>query len=312
MTLRSLLTRHFSGGGAERDGDPKVDVDEDFDDLRRKWLLHGAASLGLSVANGSLSNRGGYSQPLLQRDQVTSFTTELKLNGGASTRNHEIDLQLQLQYGLTWTAVDPASEDAGRRWDRSEAQDRIAANAIYVWHQLRHSYGSARWYVPEPFVEARATTEFDAPDPPDERPHYVDFSGTMGVGLTLHPLLFVKLGAIVLVSPRGGAGADADELSARPGVYLGYQLKRWHFFEGSEHPLDLESRLDLLVTDLASRRRRGELTLESTAWFSLTHFIRLTLKHRIFLLDTKSERLAWANDLSFGLAVLFDLRRQTF
>lgn len=259
MTLRGLMSRFFITGGASHDGDPSVDGDEDFPDLGAQWLLHGSADLGFALSNVMISNGsngGRYSQPLLQRDQVTTLITELKLAAGASTSDHSIDADLQLQYGRTWTRNEK---------DSAEALDRIAATAIYVWHQIRHVFGQDRWYLPEPFAEGRLTTEFDRPAERDF--HYVDFSGTVGVGLTLHPLFFLKMGAVLLVAPD----ATTSDIDPRPGVYFGYQLKRWLMFQETEHPLDLESRLDLLLTDVTSVKRRADLADEGVFFADALH-----------------------------------------
>jgi hypothetical protein len=188
---------------------------------------------------------------------------------------------------------------------------------IYRLLKIRNLYGAGRWYVPEPYAEARVSTEFTssgecgAEECGEElRYHFMELSGTLGVGIAPHPLLFLKVGGVMrgeLLTPE----AVNPDITSRPGVYLGYVLRPLVLMPASTHPLTLDSRLDFFVTDFA-RQQRSELNLQTQLNFSITRFLGLVVSHRLYLFDTADRPMSLANDVSFGLSVSFDYRRQTY
>ncbi len=337
VTLRDLATDFFGADG-EADYDSKVDVSvqKDWPDLHRRWLLYGDLVLGFALSSVAVSNGAAnkrYSLPLLRRDDLVTIIGRVEASLGASTRDHVMELDVALNYGKTFTTVkveDPEGSGSYRD-DTTDAEslDRITTTFLYKLRALRNAYGD-QWYIPEPYSELRLITEFTAsgacsaeacPDPDDQTYHYMDLGGTLGLGLTLHPLFFLKVGAVMrgeLLTPER---ANPD-IPAKPGIYIGYLLRRWKIIADTRHPLELESRLDFYFTDFGNQLRR-ELTLNSKAYFSLTRRLALTLGHRLFFFDKrcKSDDVACnaqgdeasiANDILFGLAVRLDFRLQTF
>ncbi|MCK5800581.1 MAG: bifunctional metallophosphatase/5'-nucleotidase [Deltaproteobacteria bacterium] len=337
IKLRDVTTDFFGGDG-EADHDAKIDVnvEKDFPDLGKKWLLYGNVDLGFGLSTVNVSNGANnarYSLPLLRRSNVASLAGNFDASLGASTRNHSLELDLSLNYGKTWTTIpveDPVITGTYQDETTSaESLDRITATFIYKLRAIRNIYGSA-WYIPEPYGELRMISEFTASgkcsatlckNATDQTYHYMDLGGTLGLGLNLHPLFFVKLGAVVrseLLTPQG-ANPDITE---KPGLYIGYLLRRWKVLANPEHPLELESRLDFYFTDLADQLRR-ELTLSSKLYFSLTRHLALTLGHRLYVFDKRcrnddaackaqGDDASVANDIIFGIAARLDFRAQTF
>jgi 2',3'-cyclic-nucleotide 2'-phosphodiesterase (5'-nucleotidase family) len=337
VTLRDLATDFFGADGeADYDSKLNINVKKDFPDLHRRWLLYGDLKLGfalstVTVSNGASNSR--YSLPLLRRDDLVTITGTVEASLGASTRDHVMELDVSLNYGKTFTTVKVEDPDGSGQFRDdtvdAESLDRITTTFIYKLRALRNAYGN-KWYIPEPYSEVRLITEFtdsgacseaDCPDPDDQTYRYMDLGGTLGLGLTLHPLFFVKLGAVMRGELLTPSKANPDIL-ARPGIYLGYLLRRWKIIADTHHPLELESRLDFYFTDFGGQLRR-ELTLDSKAYFSLTRRLALTLGHRLYFFDKrcKSDDLACnaqgddasiANDILFGLSVRLDFRLQTF
>lgn len=323
-SLRQLLGRYLEDRGRRGEDRASIDLDTDFADLGNRWLLRGSVDLGLLFSNVAINNTGAngnrYSLPLLQRDPLTSLAAEFRSRAGASTRDHLLDSDVHLQYGQTCTAGFA---------ECAESNDQITGALTYAWRRLRNTWGRGHWYVPEPFVQARLNTEFtpggsfercldedvDIDACPEDRKatetfHYMDLSGIGGVALSLHPLLLVKVGAVV----RGEVLTPEErnpDIPLGPGFYLGYVLQRVSFFAASHHPLQLESELHFYLTDITGRRGT-ELNWQTKVFFELAWRLNLTASHRFYLFGTVDDDLSIANDISLGISLLFDGRRQTF
>lgn len=329
VSVADLATDFFGADGeAEYDKKFNINLQEDWPDLGRRWLLFGDLDLGFSLSSVSVSNGKGnarYSLPLLRRDDLVVLSGNLDLTLGASTRDHALELDVSLGYGQTWTP----DENGDLRGD--ESLDRITGTFVYKLYALRNRYGS-RWYMPVPYAEARLITEFTASGecdpmqctkPQDQTYHYMDLGGTAGVGFLPHPLFFIKVGMAV----RGELLTPADakpEITPSPGIYLGYLLRRWKIIPDVHHPLSFESRLDFYFTDLGGQLRR-ELTVQSKLLFSLTRRLAFTLGHRLYYFDKRcpgddlaclmegdGDKVSLANDFTIGLAIHLDYRLQTF
>lgn len=323
-SLRHVLGEFLEHRGRKGEDRAPIDVDTSFVDLWDRWLLHGSVDLGLSFSNVAINNTGAngnrYSLPLLQRDPLTTLSAEFRSNAGASTRDHLLDADVHLQYGQTCTAGFA---------ECAESNDQITGALTYAWRRLHNAWGGGRWYAPEPFVQGRVNTEFtpggafercldagvDIDACPEDRKvtetfHYMDLSGIGGLGLRLFPLLFFKVGAVLrgeILSPKE---RNAD-IPFGPGFYLGYALRRVSFFSASDHPLRLESELDFYLTDITGRRGT-ELNWQTKVFFELAWRLNLTASHRLYLFGTEDDDLSIANDISLGISLLFDGRRQTF
>jgi hypothetical protein len=321
VSLRDAATRFFAADG-EASYDRKLDVNpkRDFPDLSKRWLLRGSIDVGFGLANVAVKNPstdvGGnrefaYSLPLLNRDNVTTLSANLDIALGASTIDHALELDVSFNYGHTWTT----SQSNNDRFD-AESLDRITGSLLYRLPAIRNHFDKAR-YVPEPYIEGRFITEFTASgvcdvctDPADASYHYFDLGGTAGIGFTLHPLFFIKMGLVLrgeLLTPD----QKNPDIKAKPGIYLGYLLRRWKLFARTMHPASLESRLDFYFTDLSGDLRR-ELTMQSKITLALTRYISLAVNHRLYIFDKRGEEMGIGNDISLGLALSYDFRRQTF
>ena len=316
VELRDLATDFFGANGqASFDHDPDVSAEKDFPDLARRWLLFGGMDVGFSLSNVSIQNgRAGtlYSLPLLRRDTITTYSARLAVNFGATSRNHALELDGELAYGRSYTTPQGQQETT-----EGESVDRITASFLYKLRALKRR-GDASWYVPEPYTEARLVTEFTASgtcdplvcfDPNDRTYHYMDIGGTLGLGLQLHPLLFVKVGAVLRGEVLAPAAKNPD-IPASPGIYLGYLLRKWKIASIPRFPVHIESRADFYFTDFSGELRR-ELTLASKLYMALTRRISLTAGHQLYVFAKRSAGAAWGNDISVGLALSLDFRRQT-
>jgi 2',3'-cyclic-nucleotide 2'-phosphodiesterase (5'-nucleotidase family) len=318
-TLRQVALDFFVANGAGRDGDPRVDPERDFPRLADRWLLTSGLRLGVNLGDVSVHNGDDgdrYSLPLLKRDHLTSLNLELRIDLGAATRDHQLQSQLELQYGRSWTRQQGLDPETGAQRETVEAEslDRLLAVLSYRLRILRNRYKYR--YLPEPFVEALLTSEFTASgsyeDAAGERQtyHYADLAGTVGLGFELMPLLFAKVGFVKRGELFTPAEAQPDKVSTE-GLYLGYNLERWALIADTEHPLQLESRLDFYFTDPGASRR-SELTVQTKLLFALTRLLQLDVTHRLFVFDKASDSASLANDITVGLALLFDHRHQTF
>jgi 2',3'-cyclic-nucleotide 2'-phosphodiesterase (5'-nucleotidase family) len=337
FTLRRAVLDFFSQGGPARvDQDPTIDLDKDFPDPWKNWVLYAGSEFGFYVSNLSVGNSSKYNQPSLTKDNIAALTLDADLSLGASNRNHAIEADIGLKYGMTWTLT---SEDEAAGKDRTEleAHDKIRVDFLYRLNLLRNLEAPSKWYMPVPYAEATLITEFtgdneytDALTSETETYRYIDLGGTVGVGLLPHPYLFIKMGfafggELGLPPQERVQGIDEEmekRYEGRTGVYLGYKLRRFKLVADPRHPLQLESRLDFFMTNLGSTFRK-ELTLGTKLYFSLTRFLNVVASHDLYVYDTQctapaSKCIKGANDtsvanaVSLGLNFLFDYRHQLF
>jgi 2',3'-cyclic-nucleotide 2'-phosphodiesterase (5'-nucleotidase family) len=313
LMLRQQIRAFFEKGGAAGDGDSTIDLERDFTKLGKRWLLAGTSKLGLAFGLVALQNgQGGtrYSRPLLSRDDLASLTFDLQLFGSASTIDHVFEADLQLQYGQTWTRPQSASKTTA-----AEAQDRIAFSLIYRFDGLPRRL-TKRWFVPIPYGELTLLSEFTSSGTyvdsakANQTFHLFDLAGGLGLGWTLHPLLFAKIGFVVrgeLLTPE----AASPDLPAHPGLYFGYTLRQMKLLTDSRTPLELSSRLDFHLTDLSGEVRR-DLTWSNQLAIQVTEHLRIALNHRLYVFDTKSRPASVANDLTVGINLQLDTRHQFF
>ncbi len=326
-TVRDFFER---GRQARLDGDPGVSLAADFPDPWKKWLIYGGVTAGVYASDLSIDNgQGGdrYNQPLLTRDGVASLKLELDVSFGASNHNHALEADVNLQYGRTWTRTWveterevvpglPPETVPEKTTQSAESLDRIRFDLLYRLNTLRNRWGEGRWYVPQPYAEATMISEFTAESTylvgdQEQTYRYLDLGGTVGVGVMPHPLLFVKAGFAFggeLLTPEEKL---LDGKEVRTGIYLGYTLRRLRLLSSPRHPLQFESRLDFFLTNLGGAFRK-EVTLASKLFFALTPYLHLTASHSLFLFDTANADSSTANDLAFGLELLFDHRHQTY
>ena len=335
FSLRRAVLDFFSEGGPARvDQDPTIDLDKDFPDPWEKWVLYAGSELGFFVSNLSVGNSSGYNQPSLTKDNLTALTLDASVSLGASNRNHALEVDIGLKYGMTWTLTS-ADEAAGKEPTEAEAHDEIRIDLLYRLNLLRNLEAPSKWYMPVPYAEATLITEFtgdneytSALTSETETYRYIDLGGTVGVGLLPHAYLFVKAGfafggELGLPSREQvqGIGEEMEQrYEGRKGVYLGYKLRRFKLVAAPRHPLQLESRLDFFMTNLGSTFRK-ELTLGTKLYFSLTRFLNVVASHDLYVYDTQctepasrcikgANDTAVANAVSLGLNFLFDYRHQ--
>ena len=314
-TLSATLSNYLRKGVYAADNDPRLDAERDFVDLAERWAISATSSFGAGISNVAISNGSAgdrYALPLLRRDHVTSTNIDLRLSLNADTRNHTLQTQLQLQYGKTWTrSQGEASETVS-----AETLDRVFISLLYRSDHWRNASGNAAWYLPQPYLESILITELTSSGRytdglgVERNYHYADLSGTAGLGFTPHPALFVKLGYASRAELATPQSAGPQGRTAH-GVYLGYRLQRWSATLLGSRSLTLDSRLDAYLTNFFSNFRR-EVTLQTKASFSLTRTIRLSTTHRAFLFGDGDRSTSLANDISVGLDILLDYRRQFF
>ena len=308
-TLFSLLASYFS----KRRLKGNIALHQEFSAPANRILLAGSARLTTSLAlsaigNGASSTR--YSRPLLRRDSVTTLAVELALFGSASTVDHSVEVDVQIQYGRTWTTAQGSQETIV-----AEAQDRFASNLLYRFSRLRNRFGK-RWFVPEPYAELNLISELTPSGTyvdsagVTQTYHLLDLAAAVGLGLQLHPMLFAKVGFVVRGEALTPTAADPD-LPARPGLYLGYTLRRLKLLQDSATPIELESRLDLVMTALASDVRR-DLTWQNQLSIALFDYVKLSVSQRLYVFDTTLRDASVANDVMVGLSFGVDRRLQTY
>lgn len=311
--LRELVVDHFLENRHAADGDAAVSLKNDFPDPGTKWLLFGDFDFGFSINNVYVANGGAnprYSTSSLAKDNVTALRGNLNLLAGATTKNHRVELEVAMNYGQAWTRTQAETDSTS-----SESQDQIETSVQYRLQLLRHMFGFDRWWVPEPFVQATLRTEFTpsglyTENGVDKDFHYMDLGGEVGVGLALHPLLFVKAGMVVRSELLTPAAADPEHTGS-PGIYAGYKLGRYKLIDSPRHPLQVESRLDYTFTNLSDRLVQ-ELSLKSKIYFALTRQIHLSATHQFYIYDDRNSPVSVANDISFGIDLLLDYRYQTY
>jgi len=328
VALRDAVIQFFEERGhAAEDGDPDVDLSKDFPDPWQKWLLYSGLDMGLffntlTVDNGTAGDR--YSKPSLTKDSVTNLKVDVGVELGASNRDHTVEADLALQYGHGWTLT---AEDKAADKDSTSAEvlDQIRMDLIYRLTKLRNSESPGIWYMPVPYAEATLISEFtpsgctpyatcqDSDLSNDDTYHYLNLTGTVGVGLLAHPMFFVKLGFAVdgeLLTPDE-ARAPGEEDTAEIGIYFGYKLRRMRLNDSKHYPIQLESRLDFYMTDMADTIRR-EVSWESKLFFNLLPMFYITASHRMYVFDIRGKDLSVANDISLGLEFITDYRYQLF
>jgi 2',3'-cyclic-nucleotide 2'-phosphodiesterase (5'-nucleotidase family) len=316
ISLRRLVIRFFENDlqALLHPHDRSVDLRRDFRDPWDRWLLYGGAEVGLTlstlaVRNGDAGTR--YSLPPLTRANLTSVNARAAFAVGASTSSQTLEADLLLLYGKTWSQPQGADTTT-----IAESADKIQGNLLYQLSWLKNLKGPGLWYMPIPYAEGSLITEFSASgstvDPATGQAqgyHYLNLGGTAGAGLNPHPSLplLIKLGLAL----RGEPLTPGPDGSLSTGLYVGYLLRRWKAVDSPTHPLQLESRLDLYLTDLLDRVRT-ELSLETLLSFTLVSPLALTVGHRLYLFDDRSRSVSVANDVSVGLTVILDYRHQRF
>ncbi len=326
-TLRQSLVRYFTQAkDGKTPADSAIRLKRDFSDLWKKWVLYWDSGLNLSLSklavdNGLDGNR--YSQPLLKRDNVTSFKVDLKLSIGASNRNHAMEGDVALQYGRTWTLT-AAEKAEGKSSTSNETADRIRSDFLYRLNWIQNMAGPGYWYIPAPYAEATLITEFTSSgecsvDSDCYRNgeslsyRYMDLHGTIGAGFLFLPSLLVKTGFAVrgeLLTPQ--RALPSDEKLAKTGLFIGYNLRRFDLFSLLNNPIQLESRLDFFAMDLMKSSRLAELTLQSKLYFNIISALYLTVNHSLYVYDKKNIEASLANDIALGIELYLDNRYQMF
>ncbi len=318
---RATLDFFEDGGPARNDGDHSVDLETDFPDLYKKWLLFSGMNAGVFLTNVSVKNGGDdapYNKPLITREDQTTLKITGDVALGASNRDHAVEADVNLKYAHTWT------EDGS-----AEAADQIRLDFLYRLTYFRNKKVPAMWYMPVPFAQATLNTEFTGdstycPKPDDESCnadeedtyHYLDVRGMLGAGVLINPSLFVKAGFAVtgeLLTPAR-ALKDQGIDAGRVGAYLGYKLRRRKLNSSIRNPILLESRLDFFMTDFSESFQR-ELTWETKLFFNFLPMFYVSASYRMYVFAAAKDSVtesSMAHDISIGFEILTDYRHQLF
>lgn len=273
--------RHLAGG----DGREGVSAEANFPDLEHRFLWSFTGSLNTSYNQVAVANPdGAYDQSQLNVDSTDQINVEGRLTVDADRRYHGWTNNLDIQYATSRLAED---EDGF-----TTTRDRIRLRSRYRYKRLRAAYDD-RWFIPDPFVEGQAESEFQRPA--DRDFHRLNLRGLTGASFQVLEPLEVQLGVNVsrdVFEP--GAGLTW-------GVNAAYTLARISPVRIADRPVRLQSEVEYFYNDIG-RQNIHEARSSNRVFFSIFDQLFFTTTFNAFLYrDDEVGRLGTNTELTVGL-----------
>ncbi|MFW5967294.1 MAG: 5'-nucleotidase C-terminal domain-containing protein [Persicimonas sp.] len=281
----------------------RLHPEKSFADLHRKflWLYSGSINSAfnrVNVNNPTVDGSRAYDQSQLNVNETTQINLEGTGEIRADSRDHVWDNKLSVQYAQARVGADSEQETFFE-----ETRDLIRHRSTYQYAGFRADLDD-RWYVPMPFSELQAETEFSSPEERDW--HKFELTGIAGAKLELFDPLEVRLGANVrrdINEPDG---------QATFGLNAGYLLKRNKLVDLFDKPVQFESELEYFYNDIGNDNIQ-ELRNTNRAYFALLDQLFFTATFQAFAYGTDEVGELGSNtELTVGLNYLWDWTHQAF
>ncbi len=288
------------------------------DDLTHmtRWLF----SLGVSgtLTNVNLNNPATdiLTDAQLSRSEALSAQMSIDARANANHPDYTFENTLTARYGIARTLSASMMMMGTTAPAISETADLISLRSIFAFRGLQTQ--SKRWYVPAPYVEVYAESEFTRPD--TRMYHHLELRPTGGARFAVADRFSVFFGY--------GASAEllADRSQLPPGqsnilstFQLGWVLQPGKFFSVGDREIQWDSTLDLAIRDVF-RFPGLQVRAHAGLRVPLIGPLSLTVAYDLFLRylaledsgDGRTSALGYAGDLEIGLGVNLARGVQTF
>ncbi len=275
-----------------------------FPDLHSKflWIYTGSINTSFNrvdVNNPLINGEAAYDQSQLNVNSTTQINLEGNGEIRADSRNHVWNNRLLVQYAQARVAADLGEENG----TFEETKDLIRYRSTYQYAGFRAD-SSGKWYVPMPFTELQAETEFSAPGERDW--HKFELTGIGGAKFQLFDPLEIRFGA--------NARRDLNNPDAQTtyGLIAGYVLNRSPLFDLISKPIQFESELEYFYNDIGASNIH-ELRNTNRLYYAVLDQLFFTTTFQAFLYRTDAVGEFGSNtELTVGLNYLWDATVQSF
>jgi len=282
VTVRSSL---YSLLRPARTIDPRLALPNPAERLEWSFAFASDASFGSS----RVENPGMYTDTQFDRADSVAYGTENKLNLIARSTRLAWENEGIVRYRSTRNLGGP----------RAESDDLISYRTTFAYHQPRVRHPD--WWMPEPYAETYAETEFTVPAMNQYR-HFL-VRPTLGARFTLTSVLTLKLQA-------GGAFELFDRnVDPSPGVGGVLTLATWKFFETGPRNGTLGATFDWFLSGLGVEPRhtmRGNLDVA----LQINHVLGISFTGTLFAVNTPSTRLSYVLNSTANLRLRWFVRTQ--
>jgi hypothetical protein len=309
-TARESLLRYLDIARAR---DPRLDLDDPSRHTRWTFRL---------AVNGALSAVQLY-------NPATSIITDAQLTRAqAIAANVQADGRINADHpNFTWENTLTAKYGFVRRLDAmmdpmrmassfSETADLVSLRSVFAWRGLRSRV--PHWYVPSPYAELYAESEFTKPDA--RAFHHFELRPTGGARFQINDRfsVFVGYGASGEVLARR-QDLPRGQMPVVSTIQLGWVLQPGTLVTIAGRDVQWDSTLDLAMRDvfrLPGVQLRGHVGLR----FPLVGPLSLTVGYDLFVRYVAFERneqgqssaFGFANDVEVGLGFNWSRAVQTF
>ena len=282
-----------------RDTTAELSASKDFPSLHRRALWSFVGSLDgaynrLNVVNPTRDGEPAYEQSQLTVNSSDQISLEASATIEADTRDHGWNTDLRLQYAQASVSADEGDSNF------EETKDLIRLKSLYQFSGFR----LGRWFVPSPYTEAQAESEFDPPESRDW--HKLLLTGIVGVRFELTKPFDFKIGF--------NARRDVNNPDAQTdiGLTMGYNLERVDLFGILGQPIEFQSDLEYFYNSI-NDDNINEIRSTSKLYYAFFGQFFFTTTFSAFAIRTDPVG-AWGTntDLTFGLSYRFDTTLQTF
>ncbi|MDP3279231.1 MAG: 5'-nucleotidase C-terminal domain-containing protein [Deltaproteobacteria bacterium] len=295
-----------------RTRDPRLDADDPRRNTR--WSMRFLVDGSLNVVQVNNPDPNVLSDAQISRSQALTGQLSFEARANADHPDYQWENTLLGRYGVVRSLetmmgmmpTDPLSETA----------DLLSLRSVFSWRGLRSRI--ERWYVPSPYVELYAESEFTQPSTRMYRHLELRPTGGARFSISEHLSVFMGFGASWEVL----AVREQLPLGQRPlvsTINLGWMHQPSKLFSIGGREAQWDSTVDLALRDafrLPGVQLRGQLGLT----IPLIGPLSLTARYEVFLRYLSYERedgpqthiTGFANDLTVGLGLNFLRSVQTF
>ncbi len=307
-TARESLLRYLD---LPRSHDPRIEADDPSRHTR--WTFRLGVNGSLTAVQLTNPSTATLTDSQLTRTQAISANISLDGRINADHPDYTWENTFTAKYGLVRALeampsmmADPISETA----------DLLSLRSVFAWRGLRTRV--PRWYVPSPYVELYAESEFTRPDA--RAFHHLELRPTGGARFQVNDRfsVFFGYGASAEVFATR-ATLPAGQMPLLSTFQLGWVLQPGTLATIAGRDVQWNSTLDVAMRDvfrLPGVQLRGHLGLS----FPLVGPLSLTIGYDLFVRylafergeDGQTSAFGFANDLEVGLGLNWARAVQTF
>ncbi len=272
--------------------------------LSERPLWIGNLDLGVDLQSISVQNPQDrpYDRPQLSRQASLAFKLDSTARAQMDQPSHLLQVSLRAQYGGIQAAATAGKDPSWR-----ETVDLVTFLALYSFRGLSAHFP----LVPTPYSSLGLETEFDQPD--TRTYHHLELSALFGAREAIVPKLSLVVGAGLRHELLASGDVPEQVPVARPRFLLSatLELLKRAVWPRLGDKLLGEANITYSYTDPAFLRSH-ELRATGKLYVALGRPLYVTLGADLYLYGDQGRDPGVSLDLSAGIKVVLDARRQTF